>query len=576
MSDEAPAPGRAGPPSGPSNSSASSGGGSRARIVALGVLASRLAGFARNKATTYYFGVGAVADVVTAALRVPNLLQNLLGDQAMAAAFIPIYSRLIGDGKHDEARRFAGALFGLLVAAVSVLVLVGVLAAPTLVALFNPGFLRDAARVAAGEQVLDRYALAVTAARVIFPMAGVLVLAAWAQGVLNSHRRFLLPYLAPVLWNASIITVLVASALHWGVVPALADVDQLARLVIALCVGAVLGGLLQFAVQLPAVWRTMGGFRPRLSWRVPHVTRSLRALGPALAGRGAVQLSFYLDQILAGALLPGALNALANGAMFYNLPFAVFATSVAASELPELASESRDKQALTERLGKGLRQVQFLVAPSMVGYLFFGFLIVGFFRGGRFGLEGQILVYGVMASYTLGMLASAPTRLLQNIFYASGDTKTPAWVAMGRVITAAMLGACAMLLLDRLSVAEVATWLGMTPDEATESVGEPLFLGATGLALGSALGAWLELVLLSRRLRDRLGIEVAPIRNAVPMLGAALLAALPALLLSWLARDLPWLVKMAIGPGLFALLYLGFAWRRGSPELARWIGRGPR
>ena len=573
MPDETPAPSRGAHPEDTSEKR-SRPHGSRARIVALGVLASRLAGFARSKATSYYFGVGAAADVVTAALRVPNLLQNLLGDQAMAAAFIPIYSRLIEEGKREEARRFACALFGLLIAAVSVLVLIGVLAAPWLVALVNPGVLQDAARVAAGEQDLDRYPLAVMAAQIVFPMAGLLVLAAWAQGVLNSHRRFLLPYVAPVLWNACIIGVLVASALHLGVVPALAETGQLARLVIALCVGAVGGGLLQFAVQVPLVWRLMGGIRPRLSWRVPHVPDALRALGPALAGRGAVQLSFYLDQVLASALLPGALNALANGAMFYNLPFAVFATSVAASELPELASERGDKRALADRLSKGLRQVQFLVAPSTVGYLLFGFLIVGFFRGGRFGLEGQILVYLVLATYTLGMLASAPSRLLQSIFYALGDTKTPAWMATMRVMTAAALGAGAMLLLDRLPVASVVSWLGLTME--TTQVGDPLFLGATGLALGSAVGAWLEVGLLGRRLEHRMGVRVRPIRHALPMLGTALLTALPALGASWLARDLPWVGRMAVGPGLFAALYLGLAWRRRSPELARWIGRTPR
>jgi len=538
---------------------------SHARFVAAGVLASRLAGLARTKVISYLLGLSGPGDVVTAAFRVPNLLQNLLGDQAMSAAFIPIYSRLLAEGKREQAGRFAGAVFGLLLAAMGVLVLAGVLAAPVLVAVLNPGFLVDAARVTAGTQHFDRYPLAVTAARIVFPMAGLLVLAAWAQGVLNSHRRFFLPYIAPVLWNAAIIAMLVGAAFELGIVPATAGLDSLARLVLAGCIGALVGGLLQLAVQLPLVLRSMGPLRPTLSLRAPHVMASLRALGPALAGRGVVQLSFYLDQVLSSALYPGALIALQNGVLFYNLPFAVFATSVAASELPELAAGRSDPAALAERLRLGLRQVLFLVAPSTVGYLAFGSLVAGVLAGGRFGSAEQRLVYLVLAAYTLGMPASAPSRLLQNAFFALQDTASPARIAAVRVAVAALIGGGLMLGFDRVPVAA----LGVAAQP-----GDPIFLGAVGLALGSAIGAWVELLLLDRRLSARLGVSIAPWRLAAPMLANAIITALPAAAVWWLLRERVWLLQVIAVPGLFAGLYLALAHRRQSPELRRWLGRG--
>lgn len=540
--------------------------GSRARFVAAGVLASRLAGLVRTKVVNHYLGIGGVLDVLTAAFRVPNLLQNLLGDQAMAAAFIPVYSRLLAAGKREEAGRFAGAIFGLLVAVVGAVVLVAVLAAPLLVAAFNPGYLDDAQQVAAGVQAFDRYPLAVTAARIVFPMAGLLVLAAWAQGILNSHRRFFLPYVAPVLWNGAIIGALVFYAQRHGIVPAAADNDALGRLLIAATVGAVLGGVLQFAVQLPLVLRLTHGLRPAFSLRAPHVGETLRAFGPALAGRGVAQLSFYLDLMLSSFLRVGAQAALANGAIFYNLPFAVFATSVAASELPELASDGEARpERFVARLRQGLRQVLFLVLPSTVGYLAFGYLVVGLVAGGRFDAADQMLVFLVLAGYSLGMPASASSRLMQNAFFALGDTATPARIAGLRVAVSAVSGIGLMLALDRVSVSAIGP---------AQAVGEPLFLGAVGLALGGALGAWLEILLLLRRIRQRLGSGLGTLRTALPIAATALVTALPAAALWWLVPAKSPYLQVALVAGSYAACYLGLAVLRRSPELARWLGRG--
>ena len=382
----------------PSAPVTSSGNASR---VALGILTSRAFGFLRESVLAFFFGAGPHADVFRIALRGPNVLQNLLGEQTLSASFIPIYTRMVGAGKEEEAGRFAGAILGLLLAVASSVALLGVLLAEPIVAVLAPGYLGDAARLAAGTAEVDRYGLAVTAVRIVFPMTAVLVLSAWSLGVLNSHRRFFLAYFAPVLWNISIIAALwLAAYTGWqalgGPERAMAQTAFRDRLLIGACIGALVGGLLQFMVQLPLVLRLLKGFRLSVSTRVEGVSQALAAFAPLAAGRGAVQLSGYLDLVLASFLVPGAIAALGWAQILYLLPIALFGVSVAAAELPELSvrTSPSERAGLDQRLDASIRQMAFLTVPTVVGYLCLGFTFVGgLFRRGSFGLQDLALIH---------------------------------------------------------------------------------------------------------------------------------------------------------------------------------------
>ena len=490
---------------------------SRAATVAAGIFASRLVGFVHKRAVAYFFGIGAHANVFQAAFRAPNLLQNLLNEKTVSAAFIPIYSRMLEEGRERDAGRFAGAVFGLLLAAAAALALIGFTLARPIVAVLSPGFLGDAARVAAGEMTVDRFALASQAVKIVFPMTGLLMLSAWALEMLNSHRRFFLPYFAPVLWNAAVIAALVVAARAWRVGPTVAEEGaasiDLDRLVLAACVGGLAGGLLQFAVQLPLVAREMTGFRLSFSTAVPGVGRALRAFGPVVAGRGVYQLSAYLDVVLASLLAVGALGALRYAQILYVLPVSLFGLSVAASELPELSrlqgktpdgeggaagggeGGGSDKRFATQ-LEQSLGQMLFFTLPTTAGYFAFGFLLVGaIFATGSFARADNWLVYLALAGYTAGLPATTASRLLQNAFYARSDTTTPAKIAVVRVAVGAVAAVPLMFWLDRFAIALL---IGLS------AAGYPLFLGAAGLAAASGLGAWTELVLLCRALQRRL------------------------------------------------------------------------
>ena len=543
--------------------------GSHAALVAAGILVSRLAGFAREALVARFLGVGAFADVYGTAMRLPNLLQNLLGEQTLSPTFIPTYSKIVHEGRAREAGRFAGAVAGLLLLAAGGLALLGVLAARPLVAVFAAGYVGDAAEVAAGVLPVDRFAVSVELVRIVFPMAGVLVLSAWALGVLNSHRRFFLPYAAPVLWNAAII----AALLWWGghVLAGRVDAAAKTRVLHVVAWAALVGAGLQLAVQLPVVARLLAGFRLSLGRGVPGVPAALRAFGPVVAGRGVVQLSGYLDAFLATLLAAGAVSAQRYAVTLYMLPVALFAMSVAAAELPELSRlEAEGDEVRVRRVEHGLRQIAFLTLPTLVGFLAFGWLVVGLvFGGGEFGAQDQALVTLTLAGYTLGLLPTTAGRLLQNLFYSLHETRYPARVATLRVAVSAALGAALMIWLDRFGVLAI---LGAPPGE-----GE-LRLGAVGLALGSAVGGWVELAMLARGARRRLPGAALPWRATARMGALAVAAAAPAAALWWLAAS----ERLGAWPGwaaglavlaAYALAYLGGAVALGFPEMRAWLGR---
>src|SRR5207247_3587037 len=197
--------------------------GGAALLVAAGILLSRIAGLIRQRVLGYYLATSPAADAYTAALRIPNFLQNLLGEGVLSASFIPVYAALRAKGENEQARSVAGAVAGLLTLVTGLFALLGVLATPWLLDAIAPGF------------QADTRALAITLVRIFFPGISLLVLSAFCIGVLNSHGKFFLSYSAPVVWSAAIIVALVLGA-HAG-----PPGDQ-ARLAIWAAWGPVAGG----------------------------------------------------------------------------------------------------------------------------------------------------------------------------------------------------------------------------------------------------------------------------------------------------------------------------------------------
>ncbi len=548
-------------------------------LVGAGILLSRLAGLARERVIATHLGTGFAVDAFRAAMRIPNLLQNLLGEGVLSASFIPVYARLLAQGEEEEAGRVAGAVAGLLAAAAAVLVVVGVV------------FARPLTSVLAGGFTGERFELTVTLVRILTPSIGLLVLSAWCLGVLNSHRRFFLSYVAPVLWNAAQIAVLVAAAAR-GL-----DVSSLA---VALAWGAVAGAFLQLALQASAVRSLVRPLRLSLRVRRPGVRTVVRRFGPAVAGRGVVQLSAYLDLFLASFLATGAVAALGYAQVFYLLPISLFGMSVAAAELPELSrlgehgpeegggpgrDDARRSEAagvLRSRLDDGLGRVAFYVVPTAAAYVVLGDLVVAtLLQTGRFGADDTRLVWYVLGAFSLGLVATTASRLLQSGLYALGDARSPATIAATRVALTAVLGVVLMFQLDRVVLAGPGLSgldlvgdlpaFGPLPAELRDATTAALRLGAVGLALAAAAGAWVELTLLRRRLRARIGAVRLGGDHLVRVLVAGGLAVVVAVgaraLITTLGPDLAPPVALALSGGPAAVTYLVAGARLGLPEV---------
>ena len=520
--------------------------GRNATLVAAGIALSRVAGLVREVVTGAVLGVGATADAFKAALRIPNLLQNLLGEGVLSASFVPVYSRLrhgtdTSPADPTEAGKLAGATAGLLLALTAVLAAVGALLAAPLSAVLTPGFEGETRE------------LTVTLLRIMFPGVGFLVLSSWCLGVLNSHRRFFLSYVAPVLWNAAQVAAVVAVAIGGSTERTLAE---------ALAWGVLAGGVLQFAVQVPTVRRLVPDLRLSLDRRRRSVQQVIARSGPVLFGRGVLQVAGYLDLVLAGLLARGGLSADQFAQTLYLLPISLFGMSVAAAALPEMSLVDRaGRRAVRERLDRDLARVAFFVAPTAVAFVAVGETIVAaVFQRGEFGADDSRLVWLILAAYSLGLLATTASRVMQNTLYALDDTRTPARIALVRVVVGVAVALVVMFPLDTLV-------LDGTGIRSQAGVGDPtafLHLGAVGIGLAGAVSAWVEFLLLRQALAWRIGRPSLGGGALAPALVAALAGAATARLVL-LVGDLPALLAAPVALAPAAAAYVVVAEALGHP-----------
>ena len=450
--------------------------------VALGILVSRLTGLIRERFIGHYFGIETVvADAFRSAIRIPNMLNTLFGEGVLSASFVTVYSKLRALQQEEEAEHLAAAIFGILTLVCSLLVFTGITCSPLLIDIIAPGF--EGAR----------RALTIHLVRILFPGTGLLVLSAWCLGVLNSHRRFLLSYLAPVALNVAIIIVLLAFGRR----------DDVNRLVLDAAWGYVLGSALQFLVQLPRVLQLLPGFRPVFDVQSPHVRSVMRSFGPIFLSRGVVQISALVDQMIASWLPQGAVAALSAGQVISNLPISLFSMSVSAAELPALSSAvgtpDQIAEVLRTRLRSGLRRIAFFVIPSATAFLLLGdVLAAGLYQTGRFHYSDSVYLWAVLTGSGVGLLATALGRLYSSAFYALFDTRTPLRFAVIRVTFTIVLGYLCALHGPGL--------LGIDPK-----------WGVAGLTSSAGVAGWIEFVLLRRALKNRIGPTPLSVRLTVQL-----------------------------------------------------------
>lgn len=511
--------------------------GRSAFLVGAGILISRIVGLIRQRIFAHYFGSSAEGDAFSAAFRIPNFLQNVFGEGALSASFIPVYAKLLAKDDEKEAARVANAIFAILAIVTAVIVLVGVLATPYIVTLIAAGFEEE------------RRALTITLVRIFFPGAALLVLSAWCLGVLNSHHRFFISYTAPVAWNAAII----AALLYFG------NRLDLANLAAATAWGSVIGSALQFGVQLPSVLRLLERFRPELTIASAHVRQVLKSFFPVFMSRGVVQISAFVDAFLASFLGQGAVVALNYAQSLYTLPVSLFGMSVSAAELPAmsrtLGAAGAVAETLRHRLDEGLKRISFFIVPSAVAFLALGDVIAAvLYQTGKFTRADTIYVWTILGGASVGLLASTLGRLYSSTYYALQDTRTPLLFAVLRVGLGSVLGYFFSIHLP-----------GM--------IGVESRLGAAGLTIASGIAGWIEFVLLRRSLNKRIGQTGLPLSYSAKLwlgalIGAAIGWGLKLLVTGW--HPVPVAIVVLGGYGC---TYFGVEYLLGVPQAQTIIRR---
>lgn len=497
---------------------------SHAFLVGLGILLSRFSGLIRERIFAFYFGNSDAADAFKAALKIPNFLQNLFGEGVLSASFIPVYAEMIGK-KHDlEAKKVASVIGSLLFILTSALVILGVLFTPVLIHLIAPGF-SDAKKD-----------LTIGIVQILFPGTGFLVMSAWCLGILNSHKRFFLSYVAPVIWNLSIILAMV-----------LVGKDQsLSVLAETTAYGLLVGSFLQFAVQLPLALKLAGKLRFDLQVRTQQVLTVLKNFVPVVFSRGVVQVSSYVDNIIASLLPTGAVSALSYAQTLYLLPISLFGMSVSASELPTMsqAQGSREEVSkfLVQRLNGGLRRLAFFVVPSMIAFIFLGDLIVQIiFKTGAFGDRDVQYVWMVLVGYSLGLLMATQARLYSSSFYALKDTRSPLKFAIIRVLVSATAG--------YFAATHLPEYLGYGDE-----------YGTLGLTVAASLATSLEFLLLKFKSQKIIGKSGVGFRYHSKIWFAALISAGVVIVVRQYnvleLKFIPQVLMALVHLGIFGVLYL--------------------
>ncbi|MFT7600402.1 MAG: putative peptidoglycan lipid II flippase [Acidimicrobiales bacterium] len=525
--------------------------------VAAGIAFSRVFGLIREVLIAATFGISGAGDAFRYAMRIPNVIQNLLGEGALGASFVPVYAKLIEERNESEARRVAGGVLGLLSGAILLIVAVLVILADPIISIFARGL------------VGETHDLAVSLTRITAVGIGFLGISAWALAVLNSHRQYFLGYAAPALWNlAQIILLGVVAIIGLVANNGGPETDTIA---VWLAIAVVVGSVLQLGVMIPRVRVLTQGATPHLR-REGEVATVLRRFGPAVGARGVIQISSLIDGFLASFLAAGALSTIALALPLYLLPISVFGFSVATAELTEMSRRSDQASVVAGRVQLGLRKVS-LAAGLSAAVLFFGGRAIAatlyqwpneILGRSSISSDDSIVLGWTLAAYALALPAAMSARVTQNALYALGEVSKPARIAVIRVVVTIVVAVLVIFQADRITVIDgvMSGWsdLGSWPlwDPLSEDIRTDKTItraGPIGLGLAALVSAWVEWILLRRALETKIGTS-AKSGLALPIFAAAFAAGIVIWSIQvWLPLGAP-IEGMVIG-GAALVTYIG-------------------
>lgn len=420
-----------------------------ASTVSLLTLCSRVTGLASQLMIASMFGAGAWTDAYNAAFRIPNMLRRLFGEGAFAQAFVPILGQTRVTDGDETTRRLIDAVATILAWALFLTCVVGIVAAPAVVWLLASG--------------LEKFDDAVLMTRLMFPYIGFISLVALAAGILNTWKHFAVPAAAPVLLNLSLI------ACAWGLAPLFERWGV--QPIYSLAVGVMLGGVLQLAVQVPALVAIgqlprigLGPAAIRAAWNHPGVHKVLRQMAPALIGVSVAQLSLFINTQLASHLGVGAISWLGYADRLMEFPTALLGVALGVVLIPQLSSAQGrgDTASYSALLDWGLRLVVMLALPCAVALLVFPEALVAvLFHRGAFTAADVAQTVRALQGYGVGLMGLIAIKILAPGFYARQDIRTPVRIAVAVLVLTQVLNAVFWFFVPSLQHAGLALSIGL-------------------------------------------------------------------------------------------------------------------
>ena len=401
-------------------------------------LFSRVFGFARDIVIARSFGAGMGADAFFVALKLPNFLRRLFAEGAFGTAFVPVFSDYLAQGDHGETQRAAQAVFTMLTIALLLVVVVGQLFMPILIFVVAPGFHDDP----------SKFQLTVDLTRYTFPYILFISLVALAGGILNSFNRFAVPAATPILLNVSLI------------VGALLLSPHLDRPALGLAAGVLLGGVVQLAIQLPALARIGMPFRFRWDPRHPAIHRILTLMGPSVLGVSVAQINLLFDIFLASWLPVGSISFLYYADRLVEFPLGLIGIALGTAILPALSAKAAagDRGGFTADLDFALKLVLIINIPATVGLIALREPILAMlFERGAFDSETTRLTAQALLAYGLGLTAFSTIKVAAPAFYALKDTRTPVRIAIWSMTANMVLNLALMIPLQHAGLALATT-----------------------------------------------------------------------------------------------------------------------
>jgi putative peptidoglycan lipid II flippase len=402
-------------------------------------LLSRALGFLRDFVIARTFGAGMLTDAFFVAFRLPNLLRRLFAEGAFSQAFVPLLAEYRNRSEAEATRQLVDRVATALFLIVLLVAILGVAGAPMLVYVSAPGYAADT----------EKFALTVTLTRITFPYILFMALVAMAAGILNTWARFALPAFTPVLLNITFIGMALLAAPYFD------------PPVLALAWAVFLGGLLQLAIQLPALQRI--GMLPRLDFAPndPGVRRILKLMAPAILGVSVAQISLLINTIFASFLVSGSVSWLYYADRLMEFPAGLLGAALGTILLPSLsrAHASENPGEFSALLDWGLKLTFLLTLPATVGLAVLGVpLIATLFQHGAFTSSDVLQTREALTAYSIGLIGLILVKVLAPGFYARQDIRTPVKVAL---LTLAATQAMNLIFIGPLKHAGLALAIGL-------------------------------------------------------------------------------------------------------------------